>query len=125
MNISKKTLKYCKLLEANNNRPWFHDNKEIYQEALENVKAFKEDLLAELSKIDAIEKEQKFSETYTILCNYCDFKELCLGIPQDTDPKSMTKDDVFEYARKKKGTKANKPSSKNNAFLNKLKSRNS
>lgn len=77
-----------------------------------------------LSKIDAIEKEQKFPETYTILCLYCDFKELCLGIPQDTDPKSMTKDDVFDAARKKKGTKVNKSNSKNSSFLSKIKAKN-
>jgi len=60
MIISKKTLKYCKLLEANNNRPWFQENKETYQEALDNVKAFKEDLLSELEKIDAIEKSKLY-----------------------------------------------------------------
>lgn len=77
-----------------------------------------------LSKIDAIEKEQKFSETYTILCLYCDFKELCLGIPHDTDPKSMTKDDVFDAARKKKGkVKINNSNSKNSSFLNKIKAK--
>jgi len=60
MIISKKNLKYCKLLEANNNRPWFQENKETYQEALDNVKAFKEDLLSELEKIDAIEKSKLY-----------------------------------------------------------------
>lgn len=60
MVISKKSLKFCKQLEANNNRPWFQDNKETYQEALENVKAFKEDLLDQLNKIDSIEKSKMY-----------------------------------------------------------------
>ena len=73
-------------------------------------------------KINHIEKDQAFSKNLTTLCLWCDFKELCLGIPQDSDPYRMTKADVFEYAAKDK-KRPNKPSSKNTAFLNKIKAR--
>ena len=99
-----------------------HEHMAKYAYSADDIPTLKKKFLA---KIDAIEKEEKFPDTYSILCLYCDFKELCLGIPQDTDPKSMTKDDVFDAARKKKGSKPKKSNSKNSAFLSKLKSRNS
>lgn len=77
------------------------------------------------TKINSIESDKKFDKTLTTLCLWCDFKELCLEIPADSDPRSMTKDDVFEAARKLKGKKTNKPSGKNTAFLNKIRSKNS
>jgi len=58
--ISKNTLKYCKKLKVNNNRPWFQENKEEYDEAKANVKSFQETLLAEMQKIDSIEKSKMF-----------------------------------------------------------------
>lgn len=72
-----------------------------------------------LNKINSIENDTKFEKTLSQLCAWCDFKELCLGIPADKDPRSITKDEIFEAGRKR--TRTNKSNSKNTAFLNKIK----
>ena len=99
-----------------------HEHMAKYAYSADDIPTLKKKFLA---KIDAIENEQKFPDTYSILCNYCDYRDLCLGLSMEADPKSMTKDDVFDAARKKKGSKPKKSNSKNSAFLSKLKSRNS
>lgn len=58
--IQKSTLKFCRDLEANNNRPWFQDHKGRYQDALDNVKSFSQDILEAFAKIDEIEKHKLF-----------------------------------------------------------------
>jgi len=71
-----------------------------------------------LNKINSIEKDTTFNKTLSQLCAWCDFKELCLGIPADKNPREITKEEIFSAAR---GTpKKNKSSSKNTAFLNKI-----
>ncbi len=58
--IEKSTLAFCRKLSKNNNREWFKENKETYQMALENVKAFQADLLSGLQKMDEIDKNKMF-----------------------------------------------------------------
>jgi len=71
-----------------------------------------------LNKINNIEKDKTFNKSISQLCAWCDFKELCLGIPADKNPREITKDEIFSAA---KGTpKKNKSNSKNTAFLNKI-----
>jgi len=77
------------------------------------------------TKINNIENDSNFPQNLTTLCLWCDYKELCLGIPQNSDPRSMTKEDVFKFAEKKGNSLPNKPSTKNTAFLKKIKSRKS
>ncbi|UMQ41440.1 DUF2461 domain-containing protein [Chryseobacterium sp. Y16C] len=50
--ISPKTLDFLKKLEQNNNREWFTENKNLYTESQQNVIAFLEDLLKEMSEFD-------------------------------------------------------------------------
>jgi len=50
--ISKSTLQFLKDLSKNNNRPWFNDNKDRYTAAHENMVAFAEDLIDEMSHHD-------------------------------------------------------------------------
>lgn len=50
--ISQKTLDFLKKLNKNNNREWFTENKNLYTESQQNVIAFLEDLLKEMSEFD-------------------------------------------------------------------------
>lgn len=50
--ISPKTLDFLKKLDQNNNREWFTENKNLYTESQQNVIAFLEDLLKEMSEFD-------------------------------------------------------------------------
>ena len=50
--ISKSTLQFLKDLENNNNRPWFNDNKDYYTAAHENMIAFAEKVIDEMSHHD-------------------------------------------------------------------------
>jgi len=54
--ISKQNLDFLKKIKNNNNREWFTENKDIYEEALGNAKAFANSLSEEMQKIDNIEK---------------------------------------------------------------------
>lgn len=73
------------------------------------------------NKINKIEEDTKFKKNLTQLCAWCDFKELCLGIDANREPRSITKEEIFSAG---KGTpKKNKRSHKNTAFLNKIKER--
>lgn len=58
--ISKNTFKFLKDLSKNNNRDWFNKNKGRYQECNEEVKAFGQTLLDEMSHIDEIESVKLF-----------------------------------------------------------------
>jgi uncharacterized protein (TIGR02453 family) len=42
-------------LKANNNREWFGKNKKIYQESLENMVSFANELISEMNQFDNIE----------------------------------------------------------------------
>ncbi len=99
-----------------------HDHMAKYVFEAKDIPTLKKKFL---NKVNGVEKDTKFPKTLTQLCAWCDFHEICLGIPHDRDPRSITKDEIFEAARGNGAPKANKPSSKNNAFLNKLKARNS
>lgn len=50
--ISTKTFDFLKKLTKNNNREWFNENKNLYTESQENVIAFLEDLIIEMSGFD-------------------------------------------------------------------------
>lgn len=50
--ISTKTFDFLKKLSKNNNREWFNENKNLYTESQENVIAFLEDLIKEMSGFD-------------------------------------------------------------------------
>ncbi len=50
--ISKSTLQFLKDLGQNNNRPWFNDNKDRYTTAHENMIAFADALIDEMSHHD-------------------------------------------------------------------------
>ena len=52
MKISKTTLQFLKDLKLNNNRPWFNDNKDRYTAAHEEMIAFAEALIDEMSHHD-------------------------------------------------------------------------
>lgn len=54
MSITKDTLSFLRELDSNNNKEWFTENKHLYTKAHENVVAFTEKLLNEVSKIDHI-----------------------------------------------------------------------
>lgn len=58
--IQKSTLNFLKDLEKNNNRPWFHDNKDRYELVKENAKSFLEGMVSEMNKVDDIEKSKLF-----------------------------------------------------------------
>src|ERR1700749_2424049 len=50
--IQSTTLSFLKDLAENNNREWFNDNKQRYEEAKDNVLAFTAELIKELHKFD-------------------------------------------------------------------------
>lgn len=52
MNIEKQTFDFLKQLKENNDREWFQANREAYEAALANVKAFITALIKELSSFD-------------------------------------------------------------------------
>ena len=67
MRISKSNIDFLKKLSNNNNRDWFHENKEtIYQSALENSIEFADSLLAEMNKHDNIETPTGKKSLYRI-----------------------------------------------------------
>jgi uncharacterized protein (TIGR02453 family) len=50
--IKLTTLNFLKDLALNNNREWFQDNKQVYEDARENVVEFTAALINELTKLD-------------------------------------------------------------------------
>ena len=73
-------------------------------------------------KINNIERDETFGKNLTQLCAWCDFRELCIGIPADRDPRSITKEEILEAGRGK--PKTNKSNRKNTAFLDKIRKKN-
>lgn len=53
--IPVSTLKFLKDLQANNNRPWFNDQKPRYQEAHAHLVEFAENLISAMSQHDLLE----------------------------------------------------------------------
>lgn len=58
--VDKKSLKFLKDIKKNNNREWFHKNKDQFKEANDNMKLFLESLKTEMNKFDVIEKTKLF-----------------------------------------------------------------
>ncbi|MFL9833334.1 DUF2461 domain-containing protein [Chryseobacterium terrae] len=50
--ISSKVFDFLKLIEKNNNREWFNDNKNLFTEAQSDFQDFTEELIAEMGKFD-------------------------------------------------------------------------
>lgn len=50
--VSPKVFDFLKKLTTNNNREWFNENKSLYTDSQENIVAFLEDLLTEMSEFD-------------------------------------------------------------------------
>lgn len=73
-------------------------------------------------KINNIETDKSFKKNLSQLCAWCDFKEPCLGIDMTRDPRSISKEEIFNIGKNK--PKQNSQNSKNSAFLNKIKSKN-
>jgi uncharacterized protein (DUF2461 family) len=53
--IPASVFQFLKELQANNNRDWFLENKERYQEQHGYVVQFADELLAQMNKVDNIE----------------------------------------------------------------------
>jgi len=51
--VSPKVFDFLRQLAENNNREWFTENKILYTESQENIVAFLEDLIAEMSEFDS------------------------------------------------------------------------
>lgn len=98
-----------------------HDHMAKYVFTREQIPALKKKFI---SKIDRIEKDTSFKQSLGILCAWCDFRELCLGISATREPRSITKEEIFEAAKKSEPKpRKNKSNSKNRAFLDKIKKR--
>ena len=50
--ISSKVFDFLKLIEKNNNREWFNDNKNLFTEAQSDFQNFTEELITEMGKFD-------------------------------------------------------------------------
>lgn len=50
--VSSKVFDFLKLIEKNNNREWFNDNKNIFTEAQSDFQDFTEELITEMGKFD-------------------------------------------------------------------------
>ncbi len=58
--IESSTIKFLKDIDKNNNKDWFTANKAKYEEALENIKGFKDEVVKGLNKKDVIEEGKVF-----------------------------------------------------------------
>lgn len=58
--LTNSTFEYLDLLKKNNNRDWFADNKKRFEVENKNAKNFFTEVLADLEKIDSIERMQVF-----------------------------------------------------------------
>ena len=50
--ISSKVFDFLKLIDKNNNREWFNDNKNLFLEAQSDFQDFTEELISEMGKFD-------------------------------------------------------------------------
>ena len=53
MHVNPTVFDFLSLLEENNDRDWFHKNKNLYQAALKNVQDFAAKLIAEITSFDS------------------------------------------------------------------------
>ena len=58
--INKKSIKFLKDLRANNNKPWFTENKDKYLEMQADAKELMANVTANLNKHDRIERSKLF-----------------------------------------------------------------
>lgn len=58
--LTNSIFEYLDLLKKNNNRDWFADNKKRFEVENKNAKNFFTEVLADLEKIDSIERMQVF-----------------------------------------------------------------
>jgi len=58
--IKKESLHFLRDIKKNNHRPWFHDNKDRYTVANQNIKNFCTAWEEEMNKWDSIEKKKVF-----------------------------------------------------------------
>lgn len=58
--IKKSTFQFLKKIAKNNNREWFHKNKDLYKDANDDMKVFLASLETEMNKIDMIDKTKLF-----------------------------------------------------------------
>lgn len=58
--LTNSTFEYLDLLKKNNNRDWFTENKKRFEVENKNAKNFFTEVLADLEKIDSIERMQVF-----------------------------------------------------------------
>lgn len=64
--IPKSSLDFLQLLKANNNKPWFENNKPEYLKELNHIENFADALLHELSKTDVLETASGKKSVYRI-----------------------------------------------------------
>ncbi len=57
--IPKYSLDFLKKIESNNNREWFHANKEEYLKAQQGIVAFADNLLAEMQKHRSLSHDEQ------------------------------------------------------------------
>ncbi len=58
--IETSTIRFLKDIDKNNNKEWFTGHKAKYEAALENIKAFKDEVMKGLNKKDVIEEGKVF-----------------------------------------------------------------
>ena len=54
--ISKESFQFLKDIATNNNKPWFDENKAVYQASLENTKEFNQALFDKMQEHDKMER---------------------------------------------------------------------
>ncbi|MFK7972253.1 MAG: DUF2461 domain-containing protein [Bacteroidia bacterium] len=64
--ISKHTINFIQALAKNNNRKWFQANKADYERSLEEVRAFGDEIIAEVSTFDMIDTPSGKKSIYRI-----------------------------------------------------------
>ncbi|TDW50337.1 uncharacterized protein (TIGR02453 family) [Flavobacterium sp. 270] len=64
--IPKSSLDFLQQLKANNNKPWFENNKPEYLKELNHIETFADALLHELSKTDVLETASGKKSVYRI-----------------------------------------------------------
>jgi uncharacterized protein (TIGR02453 family) len=60
MQLKKATLRYLSDLKENNNREWYHKNKDMFQMAQSNAKEFYQSIMENLNRHDDIDKFKLF-----------------------------------------------------------------
>ena len=58
--LQKSVLDFLNILQENNNREWFTENKKVFEDEQKNVKIFFSEVGTALGKIDSIERVQIF-----------------------------------------------------------------